>query len=191
VSRHLVVTGTGRAGTTFLVQLLGACGLDTGLDGSEALDPIANAGCEWHLVARDLPYVVKSPELCGHLGSFIADGHAIDHVLLAVRDIGDAAESRRRGTAAGGAAGGLWGTTDPAEQERVLETRLCAGIVEMADLGLPVTILAFPRMVRDVFYLWKRLRPLLLRERTEPGLADEFWRAFEALAKPELVHEWR
>jgi hypothetical protein len=63
--RHLVIAGTGRAGTSFLVRYLTELGLDTTLarNGDRAgWDSEANAGLESLLVSgNDLPYVVKSP----------------------------------------------------------------------------------------------------------------------------------
>ena len=63
--RHLVIAGTGRAGTSFLVRYLTELGLDTTLTrkGDAAdWDTEANAGLEDLVVAgKSLPYVVKSP----------------------------------------------------------------------------------------------------------------------------------
>ena len=65
---HLIISGTGRAGTTFLVQLLTELGLDTGFkDAFSEFHANCNAGMEWNLRREDAPYVVKSPELCEYL----------------------------------------------------------------------------------------------------------------------------
>ena len=66
MSRHLLIAGTGRAGTSFLVRYLAKLGLDTQLSrtGADAnWDDAANAGLETLLLpgAADLPYVIKSP----------------------------------------------------------------------------------------------------------------------------------
>jgi hypothetical protein len=63
--KHLIIAGTGRAGTSFLVRYLTELGLDTTLarNGERAgWDAEANAGLENLLVwGEKLPYVVKSP----------------------------------------------------------------------------------------------------------------------------------
>jgi hypothetical protein len=63
--RHLVIAGTGRAGTSFLVRYLTELGLDTTLTrkgDAAGWDADANAGLENLLVSgNNLPYVVKSP----------------------------------------------------------------------------------------------------------------------------------
>ena len=49
VRRHLVITGIGRCGTTFLVELLTYLGLDTGFDPASVrsgIDHVARAGLE-------------------------------------------------------------------------------------------------------------------------------------------------
>src|SRR5688500_11696675 len=95
---HVIISGTGRAGTTFLVQLLTRLGLETGV-GSAAVtgvDPTANAGLECDIRRGDAPYVVKAPHLCDTLDGVLADGQVVvDHALVPVRDLHAAAESRR------------------------------------------------------------------------------------------------
>ena len=47
--KHVVITGTGRAGTTFLVELLTALGMDTGYDVDDLptrKSTVARAGLE-------------------------------------------------------------------------------------------------------------------------------------------------
>src|SRR5262245_45403961 len=114
--RHLLITGTGRAGTTFLVQLLGRLGLDIGFaDPDGEIAPHCNAGLEWNLSDPNAPYVVKNPRLCDDLaGVLAAGGVAIDHVVIPIRDLHEAAESRRDVVRRVGAApgerviGGVW-----------------------------------------------------------------------------------
>jgi hypothetical protein len=97
MSHHVLIAGTGRAGTTFLLQLLGSCGLDTGADrlGLD-LHPHANAGLEVLPNAPgDLPYVIKSP--WSHLvleDAITRCGRTFDHLLIPMRNLEDAAESR-------------------------------------------------------------------------------------------------
>jgi hypothetical protein len=72
--RHVIISGTGRAGTTFLVQLLTELGLDTGLTDSHTdIFENCNAGMEKDLREPDAPYIVKSPFLCDYLATFSRD----------------------------------------------------------------------------------------------------------------------
>ena len=66
-SHKVIITGTGRAGTTFLVRLLTELGLDTGYTRDNwQKDYFAhcNAGLEHELNDPKAPYIVKNPGLC-------------------------------------------------------------------------------------------------------------------------------
>ena len=128
------ISGTGRAGTTLLVQLLTELGLDTGFDRSsldESYFSSARAGLEWDLSDRNGPRFQKSPFLCDRLGEIVSRGDKIDLLIVPVRAISDAAKSRLKvqfettGKEDGDAvAGGLWSTSSGSEQETILREKL-------------------------------------------------------------------
>ena len=193
---HVIISGTGRAGTTFLVQLLGRLGLETGA-GSGAithLDPTAHAGLEGDIRRGDAPYVIKDPHLCHSLAGVLAGGEVVvDHALVPVRDLYGAAESRRDVVRRSASrlppqllAGGLFGTDDPAAQESALAIRLYQLIHTLAKHDVPTTLLYFPRLVEDPAYLFDKLGPVL------PAGTEysEFLKAFREVSKPELVHRF-
>ena len=119
---HVIISGTGRAGTTFLVQLLTALKLDTGFDNPKsAIDPNANAGMESDIRRANAPYIVKTPWLCDYLDDAIRVNQVvIDHAIIPMRDLFSAAESRRavvrnagRGAPPDKVLGGLMNTKVP------------------------------------------------------------------------------
>ncbi len=81
---HIIISGTGRAGTTFLVQLLTELGLNTGFPNSQAqIDPNCNAGMEVDIRDPNAPYIVKSPWLCDYLDEVLGNrGIVIDHPVF-------------------------------------------------------------------------------------------------------------
>ena len=193
---HVVISGTGRAGTTFLVQLLGRLGLETGVGSGviTGVDPTAHAGLECDIRRGDAPYVVKAPHLCESLDQVLGSGDVIvDHALVPVRDLYGAAESRRDVVRRSGShlppqllAGGLFGTDDPAAQEAALATRLYHLIHTLAKHDVPTSLLYFPRLVEDPQYLHGKLRPVL-----PAGMEyAAFMAAFRDVSKPELVHRF-
>ena len=95
--RHVVITGTGRAGTTFLVQLLTNLGLETGYTSDNLLlDEFSRGGLEHDIRREDAPYIVKSPRFCDYAEEVLSrDDILIDHVFIPVRELQAAAESRR------------------------------------------------------------------------------------------------
>jgi hypothetical protein len=195
---HLVISGTGRAGTTFLVQLLTELGLDTGFpDPSSGVYANCNAGMEWDISHPDAPYIVKSPVLCEFLDDVLRDGRTvIDHVVVPMRDLYAAAESRRDVTrradlALWGAAvpGGLWHTDQPEHQEAALAIQFHKLIETVAKHDVPITLLHFPRFIHDPQYLYEKLK-------NGTGIIsgiefESFCPAFRRVARPDLIHEFR
>lgn len=193
---HLVITGTGRAGTTFLIQLYTLLGLPTGFSSpSEAIYENCNAGMERDIQRADAPYILKSPQLCDYLDELLERGDiVVDHAIVPVRDLYSAAESRRAVnrrsdpslyTHQSGIPGGLWHTTSPEHQETALTTQLYKLVFTLAKRDIPTTLLHFPRFIHDPEYLYAKLRETLI------GIEYErFLTAFRQVAHPELVHEF-
>lgn len=196
---HLAITGTGRAGTTFLIQLFTELGFETGFsDLTSNVFNNCNAGMEKDIRDEDAPYVVKDPTLCSYLDEFLntpsGANVVIDYLIVPVRDLHSAAESRRdvsrRTDPAlyGGAPppGGVWLTDDPNKQEVVLQNLLYQIIFAAAKWNIPVILLHFPRTVRDTRYLYEKLQQVL------GGITySQFCKGFANVARPELVHDFK
>ena len=186
----LVITGTGRAGTTFLVRLLTELGLDTGYTAEswrQAYNPHCDAGLEHALNDPAAPYVVKNPMLCTELAGVLAGGEiVIDHALIPMRDLESAARSRIRvGGANGNIPGGVVYTSDPARQKAVLAEGFHQLAHTLAAYDIPHTLLHFPRFARDPDYTYGKLRFLL-----PDADADGFRAAFSRVARPDLIHDF-
>src|SRR5882762_280395 len=72
--RHVVITGIGRAGTTFLVQLLTNLKLETGYTAEtlqKGIDENARAGLENDVQNDKAPYIVKSPWFCDYAAEVV------------------------------------------------------------------------------------------------------------------------
>jgi hypothetical protein len=198
--RHLIITGTGRAGTTLLVQYLTVLGFDTGVDPKRAVrgvDNIAHAGLEQRaLPASGRPYVLKAPAFSYSLGRQLAENDVvIDAAIVPIRDLFAAAESRRRvgrelvlqGRSPAKGAGGLTGTEDPTQQETVLAAQFHQLIETLVRHAIPIWFLPFPAFARDHETLWSRLGPLLATYAVTPA---ESARAFATVVRPEWIHDF-
>lgn len=187
--RHLLITGTGRAGTSFLVKYLDALGLETHFSrfGEYASwHEEANAGAEdLPLSALDeqLPYVVKSPWVAEFIDQLLADpGIALDAVVIPLRDLMDAAASRtitelrdvaerndfatsldRPWTTRGPTPGGIVYSLHPLDQARILAMGFHHVVERLVAADVPVVFLSFPRLARDADYLHAKLSPVLPR----------------------------
>lgn len=203
--KHIVITGTGRTGTTFLVQLFTSLGLDTGYS-PEDLDsphynPNARAGLEHDIRLPQAPYVVKSPWFCDYAGEVLADPDIIiEHVFVPMRSIFAAAESRRfvlrqakeQGVISANAnpesvPGGLWHTQSDEQgiQERILLDQFYKLMLALSGSMVPVTLLQYPRLVAEPRYLYEKLRPV-------SGSIDfaAFKAAYDKTANPAMVHRF-
>jgi len=192
---RVYITGTGRAGTTFLVDLLTRAGLDTGL-GPERTDaahfPDARAGLEKDIFDRNGPEIIKNPRLCDQLDAVLKSGITIRHILIPIRDFKSAAASRRfvQQAATGSdqgkpVRGGLWGTRSGASQEAVLHEKFSTLMEAIARNDIPFTLLSFPRLARDGPYLFGKLQPCF------PDLVEkDFLLTFEQTAQPDMIHEF-
>lgn len=195
IKHHLIISGAGRAGTTFLVQLFTALSLDTGFtDSASGVNLNCNAGMEWDIRHPDAPYIIKSPWLCDYLDDLLeARRIIIDHAIIPVRDLYSAAESRRDVTRRtdkslypGGIPGGLWHTDKPEQQETVLVNQLYKIIYTIAKRDIPVTLLYFPRLAHNPEYLYGKIEFAL------KGISYErFLEAYRQVVQPEMVHEFR
>jgi hypothetical protein len=186
----IVITGTGRAGTTVLVRILDALGLDTGIDSGKLLPymPRVRAGLECRVDDPDAPTVVKDMTLGFRMREILEAGEVpIAHVLIPTRRLDIAVASRVRAADYGRRPfrrGALTGTLHATEQEQVL-VRMRDEIVEaLNEYGVPYTTLEFPRFATDAAYAQEKLAPVV------PGasLAD-FETALERCVRPELIHE--
>ncbi|WP_146756374.1 hypothetical protein [Burkholderia cepacia] len=183
LKRHLLIAGTGRAGTSFLVQYLAACGLDTHLarNPADRLDENANAGLEDFPASNaDLPYVIKSPWLYEFVDELLArEDIRVDAVIIPMRDLVEATSSRvanelRARLGLEGLPGELtrwhtWGSTpggvvyslNPLDQARLLSMGFHHVIHACVKKGVPLVFLEFPRFITDGEYLYEQLRPIL------------------------------
>jgi len=200
MSQHILISGTGRSGTTFLVQLFTALGLDTGFDLTQdkTVTSNCNAGMERDLREENLPFIVKSPWICEYLETVLNKGEIqVEHLIVPVRDLYSAAESRRDVMRRSEnlnigqedlVAGGLWGTLDPNTQEQALLERFYKLLLTAAQYDVPTTLLDFPRIVQDPEYLRQKLIPIFGRFRLRKY---RFNKVFSQICHPELVHDFK
>jgi hypothetical protein len=185
--RHLLIAGPGRSGTTVLVRLLSAMGLETHIERSAGTVDYyedANAGLEDLLTDENAPYVVKSPWAYQWLDHALESGNiVVDHAIVPVRNLRDAAASRvitelqRINSAPGldelisssgrvlehfaSTAGGVTYSLEPLDQERILAMGFARLVEVLVRRDVPTILLDFPRFTSDAAYLLRQLRPVL------------------------------
>ncbi len=170
----VVITGTGRAGTTLLVQVLTDLGLDTGYTSEAQADARVHGGLEKDILAPDAPWIVKAPALSGQLGELIASGTvAVEHVIVPIRELDVAAASRVRSARYGAnlrTPGGLIATPNATRQKSALAILEYELFYAVARFEIPLTLLHFPRFAQDWEYTYRHLSFL------DPSLPAGAWR---------------
>ena len=186
-----------------MVQLLTYLGLDTGFSPQRmALHSSSRAGLESDIRSEDSPYIVKSPWFSIHAEEVLQNRKdiIIDHVYIPVRDLHAAAESRRYVTKVAKAKldpaesdkvdssaipGGLWLTREESQQEVVLMNQLYKLVLALSNSTIPVTLLRYPRIVKDSRYLYEKLKPIL-KEIT----FTQFESVFNRTVIPSFIHSF-
>ena len=199
---RIIIAGTGRAGTTLLMQVFTKLGLDTGFsekDFSSEIDSISFGGLEKYPQIESLeklPRVVKSPWFFEIADDFLAKASdTIEYVLIPIRNLNCAAQSRIRiqrifETRLGGLKskgnrfrGGLAGTDSEQEQEVVLGRQITSLIISLSESNVPFKFVVFPKFAQDPDYLYEIIKFLI------PDTSfEEFHRIFQELVDLSKIH---
>ena len=213
--RHLIIAGTGRAGTSFLVRYLTELGLDTILTregGAAWWDVEANAGLETiglDLDGDDLPYVIKSPWIAEYIEKILQEKRMIvDAFIVPIRDLVEAATSRsvleRRAIhqnnpwmaerldksweTFGLTPGGVVYSLNPLDQARLLAVQFHQLVLKVSEAGLPLIFPVFPRIATDWEYLHRCMESILPAHITKEISRSAHARASD-VSKVRVTHE--
>ena len=178
---HVIISGTGRAGTTLLVQYFTCLGLDTGFrkeDVFSSVDSISHAGLEHDLSHPDLPTIIKSPWFADSISGVLADGSLkIDAAIIPIRSLENAAESRRRvfwqakarGLNPLSHPGSIWKTKRPADQEPQLAVQFHRLVDALVRHHIPMYFVPFPSFAAEHDVLYRSIEGVL----TKLGISKE------------------
>jgi len=204
---HILIGGTGRAGTTLLVQYFTALGFDTGFSLERALsrvDDISRSGLEHpyqkgKAAGRRLAYVAKSPNYGKNLHDDLATGElVVKHCIIPVRELSAAAESRRHVTRQALASGKtdadrqkggvIGGPGADKRQERLLAVQFHRLVHTMLTFDVPIHFLKFPEFAKDQQDLHAALGPIM----TEHGVTkEESDQALAMVLRPDFINEFK
>ena len=169
-SSKVIITGSGRAGTTFLIRLLTRLGFDTGFEPykEKGYREELRAGCErkihddilQHKLTPEakkhwdnFPEIIKGPTLSFVLRTYVRSGYVkIRHLFLPIRDLYEAADSRDSVGLQQGFEGDehinswLWSSA-------ALGNAIAAAVL----FEIPTTVMRFPDVVTNSDYCYHKL----------------------------------
>lgn len=172
----VIITGTGRSGTSLLMLILHRCGVYTALS-EDDYDRGINAGMELPLKEIDKRFVevVKSPEYSDALDALVRMVQ-IDHIIVPMRNLHHVVTSRAENDR-------LVGVTEADQQRSYLLERHYAMCRQIAALNIPFTLIDFNRMTTDCDYLYSKISPVF------PKIsAARFRTAYYSLLDKSLIH---
>lgn len=156
----ILITGTGRCGTTFLIKLFTFLEFDTGftkMNYKQFIYSNCNSGMERFYT--DPFYILKNPTFITDIKKIISDTSVkIKTVIIPIRDLKDSAISRVNH---GNMNGGLWNATDEQSQIKFFESILSNYKNVMTELNINTIFIDFKEMTNNKFYLFNKLKPIL------------------------------
>jgi len=154
----ILISGTGRCGTTFLMILFTFLKMDTGFTITNFNNNIfknCNSGME--KLVNDPHKIIKCPGFIEDIESIITK-IAIEYMIIPIRDYTAAAASR---ASHGKEPGGLWGASNEKEQVAFFHGIMANYLRSMVKHNIPTIFLDFDKMVSNESYLYQQLKPVL------------------------------
>ncbi len=184
----IIITGTGRAGTSFLVVLLTRLGLDTGYKPYiEDFNEKIRAGCEYKLFSSEpkrqqkllnnTPRILKHPKFSHKLEGLLKKKLIqVDHIIVPVRNLKDAAKSRIK-------AGRRWKIKGLDSQEQVLAWALGKITATAIEHNIPITYIHYPKLIQDPDYCFNKLNPIFKLNK------NKFYKEYNKLAGAKKIKQ--
>lgn len=154
-NEKILITGTGRSGTTLLMNLFTHLDFETGWSREDCID-VTNrkerAGLEyWHLDN----YITKNPQLYEHIPT-INEKYNLEHIIIPIRNLESTAKSRE--LLGKGKAGGFWAGNETADEQLDFNAKLLYKLIrDISVLDISYTTIPFPEFAHNKEIIWKKL----------------------------------
>ena len=156
----ILITGTGRSGTTFLIKIFSFLEFNTGYSRDNYNNFIysnCNSGMEKNY--NEDYYILKNPIFITQIEQIISDQSVkIKTVIIPIRDYKISAKSR---VSHDNGAGGLWNAIDEETQIQYYKDILSNYIYYMTKYEINTIFLDFDKMVSDKLYLFNKIKNIL------------------------------
>ncbi|QNJ00606.1 hypothetical protein SynA1562_01776 [Synechococcus sp. A15-62] len=114
---------------------------------------------------------------------------SLDLLIIPIRDLYEAAESRRRVTRLGNFYGGMWGNFSliPGVQENLLSKKLYKLLYFASSASVPIIFLQFPKFGKDKDYLYSNLKNFFEDSKID---YHKFSTAFDKMYRADRIHKF-
>ena len=156
----ILITGTGRCGTTFLIKLFSFLDFNTGYDRNNYKSSISsncNSGMEKNY--KENYNVLKNPNFILNIEHILKDTSiTIKNVIIPIRELKISANSRIKH---GNKNGGLWNAKDELTQINFYKNILTNYMVISTKYDINTIFIDFDKMINDKTYLFNKLKNIL------------------------------
>jgi hypothetical protein len=156
----ILITGTGRCGTTFLIKLFSFLNFNTGYtrdNYKQFIFPNCNSGMEKNYKADF--YILKNPSFISQINTIVEDKSIkIKTIIIPIRDFNLTAISRKNH---GNNPGGLWNASDINTQLQYYKNIMTNYLYVMVKYDINTIFIDFDKMINDKFYLFNKLKSIL------------------------------
>jgi len=156
----ILITGTGRCGTTFLIKLFSFLNFNTGYNKknyNNFIFPNCNSGMERKY--NENYYILKNPTFMSDIESILNDKSIIvKNVIIPIRNLKKSAMSRVKHN---NQKGGLWNATDKLSQISFYKDILTNYIYISTKYDISTIFIDFDKMINNKTYLFNKLKIIL------------------------------
>jgi hypothetical protein len=179
----ILITGTGRCGTTFLIKLFSFLGFDTGYNRENYhLSIYTNCNSGMERFHNEKHYILKNPEFITNIENIVKDKSIkIKNVIIPIRDLKESANSRVRN---GRHAGGLWNSVDEESQIRFYKDILSNYIYISTKYEINTIYIDFDKMTTNKTYLFDKLKSILDEKNVDLETFSKVYDEVSITAKP-------
>jgi hypothetical protein len=179
----ILITGTGRCGTTFLIKLFSFLNFNTGYDRNNYKRSIysnCNAGMERNYNTRF--YILKSPTFINNIKNILEDNSIkIKTVIIPIRDFKLSAVSRVKNKKG---PGGLWNAVDESSQIQHYKDIMSNYIYFMTKYDINTVFIDFDKMISDKKYLFYKIKSILDEKNIDFDLFCNVYDEVSVTSKP-------
>ena len=157
----ILITGTGRCGTTFLIKLFSFLEYNTGYTRGNYHKNIyanCNSGMEKRYYTENF-YILKNPDYIHQMEAIVQNKSVkLKHVIIPMRDYTLSAKSRCKYTNKNG---GLWNAGNEQDQITFYNKIMANYVYYMTKYEISTIFIDFDKMISDKQYLFDKLKVIL------------------------------